>query len=240
MDSFMIFFSDFDGTLTLDGKLTREFFEILDVIEKRGDELIIVSGRSLSWGHFFLTHFHINFCIMEGGGVVVYRDKGGLIKEMNLVSDAEISRLDNFTQKLKLTYPNIPLSKDSFGRRTDRALEYHEMTQAELDLAVAMMDQEKIIYTKSNVHLNFWCGEISKYLGVTKFIAQFRPEMKESDCYFFGDAPNDESMFELFHNSVGVSNIKECLDRLNHRPRIILEGEENEGAKGVLNFICSL
>ena len=236
----MIFFSDFDGTLTLDGKLTREFFEILDVIERRGDELIIVSGRSLSWGHFFLTHFPLKYCIMEGGGVVVYRDENGLIQEKNFVSDEEIRRLEDFTKKLSTEHPDIPLSKDSFGRRTDRAMEYHEMTPAQLDLAVDLMTRENITFTKSNVHINFWCGVISKYLGVTKFIQEFRPEINEDQCFFFGDAPNDESMFELFHNSVGVSNINHCLDRLNHKPRIILEGDENIGAKGVLNFICSL
>jgi len=236
----MIFFSDFDGTLTLDGKLTREFFEILDVIERRGDELIIVSGRSLSWGHFFLTHFPLDYCIMEGGGVVVYRDEKGQIQEKNFIDDDEIERLEAFTTKLAETYPQIPLSKDSFGRRTDRAMEYHEMSEGEIELAVNLMKKENINYTKSNVHINFWCGEISKYLGVTKFIKEFRPEILESNCFFFGDAPNDESMFELFHNSVGVSNINHCLDRLTHKPRIILEGDENIGAKGVLNFICSL
>lgn len=236
----MIFFSDFDGTLTLDGKLTREFFEILDVIQKRGDELIIVSGRSLSWGHFFLTHFPLQYCIMEGGGVVVYRDEAGLIQEKNLVSDAEIKRLEDFTDKLAKNHPDIPLSKDSFGRRTDRAMEYHEMTEGQLKIAIDLMTEDKINFSKSNVHINFWCGEISKYLGVTKFIKEFRPEITESNSFFFGDAPNDESMFELFHNSVGVSNIQHCLDRLNHKPRIILEGDENIGAKGVLNFICSL
>src|SRR5690606_3489538 len=132
----MIFFSDFDGTLTLDGKLTREFFEILDVIERRGDELIIVSGRSLSWGHFFLTHFPLDYCIMEGGGVVVYRDEKGQIQEKNFIDDDEIERLEAFTTKLAETYPQIPLSKDSFGRRTDRAMEYHEMSEGEIELAV--------------------------------------------------------------------------------------------------------
>ena len=67
----MIFFSDFDGTLTLDGHLTREFFDVVDFIKKHGHELVIVSGRSLSWGHFFLTHFPFNACIMEGGGVIL-------------------------------------------------------------------------------------------------------------------------------------------------------------------------
>ena len=57
----MIFFSDFDGTLTKEGReLTREFFDILDLIAKHDHELVIVSGRSLSWGHFFLTHYYIS------------------------------------------------------------------------------------------------------------------------------------------------------------------------------------
>jgi hydroxymethylpyrimidine pyrophosphatase-like HAD family hydrolase len=105
---------------------------------------------------------------------------------------------------------------------------------------IQFMDQHKINYSRSNVHINFWAGEISKYLGVKHFLQHFRPKHKEEDCWFFGDAPNDQSMFELFHNSVGVSNIKHCLNRLQHKPRIILEGEENAGPKGVLNFIKAL
>src|SRR5690606_35812046 len=74
----MIFFSDFDGTLTVEGSgLTRDFFEIIDHIHKHGHELVIVSGRSLSWGHFFLTHFPLKACIMEGGGVISYINEDG-------------------------------------------------------------------------------------------------------------------------------------------------------------------
>jgi hypothetical protein len=36
---------------------------------------------------------------------------------------------------------------------------------------------------------------------------------------------------------VGVSNIKHCLHRLTHKPRIILEGDENAGPLGVLNYV---
>ena len=83
----MIFYSDFDGTLTKEGReLTREFFDILDLIAKYNHELVIVSGRSLSWGHFFLTHFPLRACIMEGGGVVLYLDDNGEIVEKPLVS----------------------------------------------------------------------------------------------------------------------------------------------------------
>lgn len=237
----MIFFSDFDGTLTKEGcALTREFFEIIDLIEKHDHELVIVSGRSLSWGHFFLTHFPLKACIMEGGGIILYRDERGEIVEEPLVSVLELDRLRNFTTQLKHHYPHVPLSADSFGRLTDRAIEFHLMDEAWIDQVMNFMDLEKINYSKSNVHINFWCGNISKFLGVKYFIEKYRPHLKQTDCWFFGDAPNDESMFELFHNSVGVSNISKCLHRLKHRPRIILEGEENAGPLGVLRFLNSI
>ncbi|MFL5784086.1 MAG: HAD family hydrolase [Bacteriovoracaceae bacterium] len=236
-----IFFSDFDGTLTKEGReLTREFFEILDHVKNHNQELVIVSGRSLSWGHFFLTHFPLKACIMEGGGVICYLDSRGEIVEEPLVPHKEVERLRKFTADLKHHYPHVPLSADSFGRLTDRAIEFHLMEESWITQVMDFMDKEKINYSKSNVHINFWCGNISKYLGVKHFLERHRPNLKQNDCWFFGDAPNDQSMFELFHNSVGVSNIKHCLHKLTHKPRIILEGEENAGPSGVLNYIRKL
>lgn len=234
----MIFFSDFDGTLTKEGKeLTPDFFHIIEHIHKHGHELVIVSGRSLSWGHFFLTHFPLKACIMEGGGVICYIDSKGEIVEEPLVKSEELDRLKDFTIQLKQLYPHIPLSVDSFGRLTDRAIEFHLMDESWINEVMKFMDREKINYSKSNVHINFWVGEISKYLGVEHFLKHYRSKVNPNESWFFGDAPNDESMFQFFHNSVGVSNIKHCLNRLTYKPRIILEGEENSGPKGVLNFI---
>lgn len=237
----MIYFSDFDGTLTMEGReLTRDFFDIMDDVSGLGHELVIVSGRSLSWGHFFLTHFPLKACIMEGGGVILYLDEQGEIAQAPLISQKEIDRLANFTTNLKHHFPGIPMSADSYGRLTDRAIEFHLMDPEWEKEVVDFMDQHQIHFSKSNVHINFWAGEISKYLGVKKFLKEFRPHQKEEECWFFGDAPNDQSMFEFFHNSIGVSNIKHCLDKLTHPPRIILEGEENAGPKGVLNTIRKL
>lgn len=233
----MIFFSDFDGTLTTKGELTREFFEIIEYIHKHKHELVIVSGRSLSWGHFFLTHFPLKACIMEGGGVIIYKDAAGEIVQEPLVPQVDLDRLEEFTVGLEKKFPHIPLSADSFGRLSDRAIEFHLMDEKKIDAAMVYMDENKINYSKSNVHINFWCGNISKYLGVKYFLEKYRPHKKAENCWFFGDAPNDESMFELFENSVGVSNIKHCLHKLKHKPRIILEGEENEGPHGVLRYI---
>ncbi len=177
---------------------------------------------------------------MEGGGVICHLNERGEIVEEPLVTTKELDELRSFTAKLKQHYPHIPLSADSFGRLTDRAIEFHLMEETWISQVVDFMVSEKINFSKSNVHINFWCGNISKYLGVKYFLQKYRQGLTQNQAWFFGDAPNDESMFELFHNSVGVSNIKHSLHRLKHFPRIILEGEENAGPKGVLNYIKKL
>ena len=44
-------------------------------------------------------------------------------------------------------------------------------------------------------------------------------------------------MFQYMQHSVGVSNIEEVLDLLKTKPKVILEGDENAEARGVLNYL---
>ena len=224
-----LIFSDFDGTLTQDGELGAVFFEILDEIHAHGAELIIVSGRSLSWGHFLLTHFPLNYVIMEGGGVIIYKDDKRLLHEHFLVSQENLKKLSEFTSEIQHKFPGIPLSLDSYGRKSDRALEYSQMTETEIKAAENYMEQNQIHFSRSNVHINFWCGEISKYDAVMDFLRFFMKDMAVEDCMFFGDSMNDESMFEKFPDTVGVSNIDEVLNKLKFKPTTILQGDSNKG-----------
>jgi HAD superfamily hydrolase (TIGR01484 family) len=232
-----IIFSDFDGTLTNNGKLGPVFFDILKLIEQKNSELIIVSGRSLSWGHFFLTHFPLKHVIMEGGGVIISRNREGIFKEENLVSDSEIKRLDDLTEQLLKEVPSCVLSADSFGRRTDRAIEFSEMNKDGVAAVEKFLEKNNLNYSRSNVHINYWAGDISKANGVNYYLKNYASHIVKEDCLFYGDAANDESMFELFPNTVGVSNILNILDQLNYKPSIILEGKENSGAQGVYNHL---
>ena len=232
-----IVFSDFDGTLTSNGHLGAVFFDIIKLIEKNNSELVIVSGRSLSWGHFFLTHFPLKHVIMEGGGVIISRGKNGHITEENLVSQDEIDRLDQLTNQLVSDIPSCALSADSFGRRTDRAIEFGEMKKKDIEIVETFLQKNNLNYSRSNVHINFWNGNISKSNGVEYFIKNYAPHISKEECLFYGDAANDESMFKTFPNTVGVSNILSVLDQLEYRPKIILEGKDNSGANGVYNHL---
>lgn len=236
-----IVFSDFDGTLTNNGKLGAVFFKILELIEKSESELVVVSGRSVSWGHFLLTHFPLKHVIMEGGGVIVSRSIDGVISEEYLVSEQTLDYLEAVTQELIKAVPEVVMSADSFGRKSDRAVEFGMMSEEAINkLEDFLRSKENIHFSRSNVHINFWAGDISKANGVKKFFKSYIPHIKEDDCIFYGDAANDESMFEYFSNTVGVSNIISILDSLEFKPRIVLEGKDNTGAFGVFNHLSEL
>ena len=229
-----IVFSDFDGTLTVNGKLGAVFFELLNLIEANRSSLVIVSGRSLSWGHFFLTHFPLKYVIMEGGGVILSKNKDGQIIEETLIYEEEIEALERLTNELIRGIPGVVMSADSFGRKTDRAIEFSHMSHEDVEKTEKYLIENNVNFSRSNVHINFWLGDISKSSGVKHFLKHYQPHVESDQTIFYGDAMNDESMFRDFQNSVGVSNIISILDKLEHKPKIILEGKENSGANGVL------
>lgn len=236
MNNIKLVLSDFDGTLTFKEELGAIFFEILDLLKTKQIPLVIVTGRSLSWGHFLLTHFpFLTEVIVEGGGVIVKRS-GKIISEELVVAESEVQRLAEFCQVLRSEIPQLSLSVDSFGRKTDRAIELYDLKDEVLkDRVIKLLNDHQINYSTSNVHLNFWCGEISKFKAVTKFLAS--KKVNAENCVFFGDSLNDESMFKSFANTVGVSNISSILNKLTHKPKVVLAGGENMGPYGVLNFL---
>ncbi len=237
-----IVFSDFDGTLTHGSELVPKFFEILAAIEKMGSELVIVTGRSRAWAHFFLTHFGpLKAVIAEGGGILVTRFKEEP-KERLLIPDIEVRRLASLTEKLAHEFEGVEFSTDTSGRLTDRAISLEYLNEnPEIKKAIcAFLERESLNYSESNVHLNYWAGEINKYKAIEFFLSNYRDGVALDDCIFFGDSLNDESCFKSFKYSVGVSNISRVIERLKHPPKVILQGSEQEGPHGVLSYLQKL
>ena len=163
--------SDFDGTLSDHKEFSTKFIDIINLCHDKNTPFIIVTGRSISWAHFFLTHFEkLDYVISEGGGSLSYRDGNGFIIDEYLVSDDEIKWLDKFSNELKKQYPMIRLSADSTGRVTDRAIELFDLKDEELLKSIQIyMGSQNISFSTSNVHLNFWCGDVSKY-NASKYV----------------------------------------------------------------------
>ena len=237
-----IIFSDFDGTLTLKQALTPVFFDILNLAEENNIPFIIVTGRSKSWAHFFLSHFpYIQHAITEGGGVLSTGEPLGhrtIIKDQLLIDSSEVKRLEEIVIKFKKEFPEVPFSADSSGRETDRAIElyYLESHMKTFRKVKDFLRENNVNFSVSNVHLNFWCGEISKAHSVEYFLKE-KIKANADECIYFGDSLNDESMFKHFKHTVGVSNIIKVQNQLESLPSTILKGDENEGVYGVYNYL---
>lgn len=234
-------FSDFDGTLTEKGQLGSHFLELIKLCKRKRYELIIVSGRSVSWGHFFLTHFPINFCVMESGGAICYKDKNHEIKTKVLASQVELDVLKETTSELKKIIPEVVFSEDNVGRISDRAIELRWLSKNNNRNKIQVFLKEKSFhFTTSNVHLNYSSTSNNKWNGtcylIQKIMKKKLPEILKCAIYF-GDAPNDEVMFQHFLTSVAVGNIKPYIDLLTFKPKIIQNERE---ILGVIKFLNSL
>ena len=234
-----IVFSDFDGTLTKQGRLSPVFFDVLELLRLNRIPLVIVTGRPLSWSHFLMTHLPIEACITEGGGMLTIRS-GDRFKDVCLASDEQVIHLQRVTKRLLSEVTNLTLSDDSIGRITDRAIELEELEDFERKKQIIqILQEEKINFSQSNVHLNFWSGEISK-AGAMDYYLSNQDKVSKDEVIFFGDSYNDESVFEHYPHCVGVANIAHCLKDLKFKPEIILQGEGNKGINGVRNYLKSI
>lgn len=236
-----VIFSDFDGTLTEGHRLTPVFFDILKLCEKSKIPFVVVTGRSVQWAYFVLTHFDwpVDF-IAEGGGVWVQKHSLQNIETKVLISEDKKLLLEKTTIELQEHF-NIELSADSSGRLTDQAVELSlfDKNPKLKEKVVAHLEKRGLHSSCSNVHLNFWAGEVSKSKAMKTFMRQCHPKLSEDDVLFFGDSLNDESVFKDFPRTVGVSNIDSVIDKLKYPPKLVLEGAENSGPLGVHSLLSS-
>lgn len=241
-----IVFSDFDGTLTFGSELTTKFWELLDLLEQHHIPLVVVTGRSKSWAHFLLSHFkYLNHAITEGGGVLSGKTRvNGRFRlwDQLLVKEEEVTRLQEVTRELYEKFPDVEMSLDTFGRQSDRAIELgylkeNPQTAQEIE---DFLTEKQVSYSISNVHLNFWCGQLSKIKSIEYFLKEHHPDIPIEETVFFGDSLNDETAFAGHPHSVGVSNIDKVMDRLKEHPKVILKGEENVGPFGVHSYLSGL
>ena len=234
-----IIFSDFDGTLTERGLISPALFDVFELSHRLGSEMIVVTGRPLSWSHFLMSHTPLKASISEGGGVISIRE-GKRFKDVYLAPKEDIEKLKNVTQLLFNEISDFYLSDDSTGRITDRAIEldYLELGDNE-ERITEILDANEVNYSKSNVHLNFWVGDISKKNSVEYYLENYSTYNKD-ECIYFGDSLNDQSVFSWMENSVGVSNISRVLQVLKHKPATILQGNNNKEIHGVKNYLKSL
>jgi len=86
--------------------------------------------------------------------------------------------------------------------------------------------------TVSSIHVNGWFGMHTKLTGATWIVQRLlgRDLGQERESWLYvGDSTNDEPMFAAFPLSVGVANIADFADRLQHWPAYVTALDRGRG-----------
>lgn len=234
-------FSDIDDTMTLHGKLPAKAYEMLWTLSQNGIAVIPVTGRPAGWCDMIARFWPVRGVIGENGAFYFsYDDKNKKMKRHWSISEDERAanqfKLSDIRAEVLKSVPGAMVSSDQFSRACDLAIDFCEdipmLSSADIQKIVSIFQNHGAIAKISSIHVNGWFGNYDKLSMCRDFCKQelgFELEKNQRAIAFSGDSPNDEPMFELFENSIGVANVKTFAAKMKHLPRYICEKEGGDG-----------
>ena len=251
-------FTDIDDTLTTEGAITPDALQALADLKAAGLTVIAITGRPIGWCAAFMTGpapWPVDAMVAENGAVAFVHTRSGeavsnIALEPSSNKDTSLSKLyqqDAVTRaanqmrmqqigaRVMFEVPGVFITRDSVGRETDLAFDYHEharLTPETVHRVVGLLQGYGMHTSVSSIHIHGCFGNFDKWQGANWIVRELlgRDLAQELDRWVFvGDSGNDQAMFEHFTHSVGVANIRHCADRLTHLPRYIAPSERGAG-----------
>ena len=233
--------TDIDGTLTLDGKFTRELIESIDLLNAKGIKLLLVTGRSAGWVSAVNNYLPVVGSIAENGGI--YFNPDGEFDFLTRIDRIEDHRqqLANRFWELQECYPQIQESIDNQFRITDWTFDLADLTDLDLQQIASKCQQWGYSFTFSTIQCHIKPQQQDKGVAILQVLKQYFPELKPTQIVTVGDSPNDVSMFDrsLFPHSVGVANIQHYSSQLIHQPHYITKLPEVAGFCELVNSLTA-
>jgi HAD superfamily hydrolase (TIGR01484 family) len=234
--------TDMDGTLTNQGKFTSKLLQALENLATAKINVIIVTGRSAGWVSGINHLMPIAGAIAENGGLFYPQGSDQPIA-LTTIPDIASHRqhLAAAFQELQSKFPQIEESADNRFRITDWTFDVALLTPKELQTLGNLCQDLGWEFTYSNVQCHIKPQGQDKARGLLQVLQKYWPEYSLQQVVTVGDSPNDESLFaqQYFPLSVGVANVLEYADQLQHQPAYITSAREGEGFCELANYLLS-
>lgn len=240
-------FTDVDGTLTTGDRIESRTLRALERLGRAAVRVVLVSGRPAGWGECWARTLPVDGVIVENGGVTFARDGRGRLRKTYAQPrgrrELNRARLLREVRQAMRQVPGARLSSDSAHTEVDIAIDYNEETKLRPEDVRALelrLKRRGVTVARSSVHLNCWIGSFDKLWAVRRFLAsEWNIPLRKKDPRFVyvGDSLNDSPMFGGFSLAVGVANVLEVLDSLQHRPAFVTRGREGRGFEEVVDAI---
>ena len=137
----------------------------------------------------------------------------------------DCKRLEALKRTILHAVPGAQISADQPYREADLAVDFCEdvppLPLESVEKIVNIFQNAGAQAKVSSIHVNGWFGNYDK-LSTTRLLLQeifnLELEIEKNSALFIGDSPNDCPMFAFFPHSVGVANILQFDNRLEHAP----------------------
>ena len=262
-------FTDIDDTLTTDGAITPDALQALADLKAAGLVVIAITGRPIGWCAPFMAGpapWPVDAMVAENGAVAFAHARPAditseigpqpssaldsplskLYQQDAITRAANQLRMQQIGARVMFEVPGVFITRDSVGRETDLAFDYHEqarLSPEKVQHVLSLLQGYGMHTTVSSIHIHGCFGNFNKWQGANWIVRELlgRDLEQELDRWVFvGDSGNDQAMFEHFPHSVGVANIRRFADQLTHLPRYVTASERGAGFAEVAAAITSV
>ena len=234
-------FFDIDDTVTTDGRLEGSAYLAIEKLHQAGLLTIPITGRPAGWCDMIARFWPVAGVVGENGAFYFAYDRNTLKMHRCYVRSKE-QRLEDQTKLATLKkeilqkVPGSAISADQAYREADLAVDFCE--------DVAPLPNESVLKIKnifedsgavakiSSIHVNGWFGDYDKLSTCQLFVSSelgFELSEQREKFIFVGDSPNDEPMFQYFPNAVGVANVQNFINQLEHPPTWVTDQKSGAG-----------
>ena len=242
---------DIDDTLSTAGRITAEAYGAMQRLQQAGLLVIPVTGRPAGWCDHIARMWPVDGVVGENGAFYFRYDKAARRMRRHFVDDAATrashrTRLTQIAQEILKAVPGTAIAADQQYRETDLAIDFCEdvapLPQSAIDEIAMRMEKHGLTAKVSSIHVNGWFGGYDK-LSMTKTLMReaFNVDLDVArEAYVFvGDSPNDAPMFGYFPHAVGVANIRDFGERVEHLPAYISRDRCGAGFAEVAAYILA-
>lgn len=243
--------TDIDDTLSSEGRLTAAAYSALERLYEAGLKVIPVTGRPAGWCDHIARFWPVDAVVGENGAFWMRYVRGA--RKLSTVHVGvpladRPQRLEAIAREILAAVPGCALASDQFCRVADLAIDFCEdvapLPPAAVDEIVRRMEAQGMQAKVSSIHVNGWFGDYDKLTTTRRMLTEvFGISLDDAPVrerwVFVGDSPNDAPMFEFFGNSVGVANVRDCVDRLQTPPAYVTQGRAGAGFAELATFLLA-
>ena len=232
---------DLDGTFVSDDRLKSSTFECLEKLKQKKIKRIAVTGRPAGWCDLIARWWPVNSVVGENGAFSYTISDGRIIRktfDSSSSLSAHQKKLNLLFDDIKSNFGDVYLAADQPFRQWDLALDISEEQDMDDDKVKEIYDfciSNGANAAISNIHLNVWYGNYNKLDMSLKILDEWN--LKDHECMYIGDSPNDSPMFNHFSFSVGVESVLKYKDIMDYFPSYLTTRDSSEGFEELTNLI---